>query len=91
MEIKKSITEDKKFHISFTFNPEEYVLSNWDIMEKVNEVIVQQIIAQVVVKHKDELLDFFKKEKKKIIENAKEKLVESFNRKIEQIIDEERD
>lgn len=90
METKKSITSDKKIHISFTFNPEEYMIPDWEIMKKVNAILVDEVMSSIdFEEEKNVLVKYFKRNKKKIIDEAKTKLVDSFHDRLQRLAEEE--
>ena len=88
MKIEKSIKSDKTLHISFTFNPEEYVLKDWEIIDKVNKILVAKIIKSVEREHLKEIMAFFKENKKQIIERTKKELTEQFKDRIQKLCEE---
>jgi len=84
---KKISPVDKTLCLSFTFNPEEYVLKDWEFMDRVNDIIIREILDKVGKKYKKEIMDFFERNKEKIIAKAKLQLIQDFEDKMERIID----
>lgn len=85
MKVDKKINNDKTISISFCFNPEEYLMKDWEILKKAEEVIIKDIIAlnaPITEKVKDIIL----KNKKQIIARAKAKAIKEYENEIEDIL-----
>jgi hypothetical protein len=82
MKVDKKINDDKTITISFCFNPEEYLMKDWEILKKAEEVIVKEIIS-LNIPITEKVKDMILKNKKQIIARAKSKAIEEYKKDIE--------
>lgn len=89
MKVDKRINDDKTISISFCFNPEEYLMKDWQILQKAEEVIISEIISMNAPITKT-ITAMILKNKKAIISRAKKNALKVYMEKIEDVLEESR-
>jgi len=85
MDSEKKMLEGGNIKFSFTFNPEEYMKKDWQIMESVNQMVINDVYHTVSRELEKEVAEYYKNNKKIIIENVKNELSARFADKIEEL------
>lgn len=82
---------DKNIILTFTFNPEEYLKKDWQVMSEVNQIILNEVLKELKDIRKQirtKVREFYNKNKEKIIEDAKIDLIQKITKRIEEVSDE---